>query len=190
VPSDEICDGLDNDCDGVADNEACTGGDICCGNGSTFECCSSTECVNGLCCDNAGQTACRAGPNAICCQGTTPQCCPGSNPPRCLPEGELLPGGGLRATRLRRGGRGLRRGGRQLRQCHRLRTVSVADAGLSGQPGDLYREQWGLLEVLSGCGGALRAGGDLRLPGRYDLIGACRTEIGSKGLAPPDGGSD
>jgi hypothetical protein len=44
-----------------------------------------------------------------------------------------------------------------------------AGTRLSEQPGGLQREHRVLLGVLSGCGRAVRAGGDLHLSGRYGL---------------------
>ncbi|MCK5796684.1 MAG: hypothetical protein KAI47_05855 [Deltaproteobacteria bacterium] len=60
-PSQEICDGKDNDCDGVADNNAvCPGSSSCvegqcvlpCGTGE-FKCPGGTVCTNGFCIPNA-----------------------------------------------------------------------------------------------------------------------------------------
>jgi hypothetical protein len=86
APSVEVCDGLDNDCDGVVDNGAalCPAGQICVGGGCVATC-TAASCaggqvctLSGLCGDDACQTVtcpdgkrCKAGTCVAPCDGVT-----------------------------------------------------------------------------------------------------------------------
>jgi hypothetical protein len=55
-PSTEVCDGLDNNCNGSTDEGCLANGSACSSNGS----CLSTQCVDGVCCNTACTSLCQA----------------------------------------------------------------------------------------------------------------------------------
>lgn len=84
VPSSpEVCDGLDNDCDGPVDEAACPNSTVCV-NGAI---CQSTWCIDGYCCESSCGNPCYA------CD-ITPGACTvvphgqPSHPPQACPGGE------------------------------------------------------------------------------------------------------
>jgi MYXO-CTERM domain-containing protein len=83
-PTDEICDGLDNNCNGTIDEGATCEGNAICACGGCASPCITNECPRGSTC-TGGYCVFDRCPAGMHCEGTA--CVPGNRPPPAAPDG-------------------------------------------------------------------------------------------------------
>lgn len=142
-PTAEICDGLDNDCDGTADQLAPCPGDTKCIEGACAEKCKSGEfpCPGGQICKD-GYCVVLSCDNVVCPMGTT--CMQGS----CIPDG-TGGNGGSSTSSGGNGGSG-QGGGSETGGMGGMGGMNASSSGAAGN--DNSNQPWGLATGGGGCG--------------------------------------